>query len=129
MAPPPVIVGVWGPEPKRKYWPWASARYTTTHSAWPVAIVAAACDTAADPPAPPAPQTIWKDRISRTPRAAARRVGSLRSLANDEKPSTSWGSIPASAHAARIACTAITNSGSGEPPRLKYRLSPTPATH
>ena len=47
-----------------------------------------------------------------------RRDGSLRSLLNDAKPSTSRGSMPAFAHAATIACNASLNSESGDWPRL-----------
>ena len=46
----PVMVLRCGPWPKRPNCPWARARNTTTHSACPVAMAAAALATAAEPP-------------------------------------------------------------------------------
>ena len=69
-----------GAAPKRWNWPWASARKTTTQSAYPAATAAAALPTAAEPPPPPPPHCMFEKRSSGRPRAAARREGSLRSL-------------------------------------------------
>ena len=106
------------PCPNRPNWPWARARKTTTHSACPVAMAAAALATAPEPPPPPPPHCIEAKLSCVQPSAADRRDASLRSLLYEENPSTSFGSMPASAHAPSTASMASLNSGSGEPPRL-----------
>ena len=114
----PETVFMRGPCPKRPNCPWASARNTTTHSACPVAIAAAPLAMAPEPPPPPPPHCIDAKLSWWQPSAADRRDASLRSLLYDENPSTSRGSIPASAHAFSTASMASLNSGSGDLPHL-----------
>ena len=84
----------------------------------PAAIAAAALPTAAEPPPPPPPHCMFENVSALQSSAAAMRDGSLRSFEYDAKPSTSRGSTPASSHAARIARSPSTNSGSLASPRL-----------
>jgi hypothetical protein len=81
-------------------------------------MAAAALAIAPDPPPPPPPHCMFENRSSFVPSAAARRVGSLRSLLKEANPSMSAGSIPASWHAFRMAIRASLNSGSGDWPCL-----------
>ena len=78
--PGPDTVFMRGPWPNRPNCPWASARNTTTHSAWPVAMAAAALATAPEPPPPPPPHCIEAKLSCLHPSAAESRDASLRSL-------------------------------------------------
>ena len=67
-----------------------------------------------------------ENRNSGRPTAAARRLGSLRSLLYEQNPSMSVTSRPASSAARVIASMHSRNSGRGDCPQRKYSLSPTP---
>lgn len=72
----------------------------------PVAIAIAALPTAAHAPPPPTIHVMSAYRTSGMPRSEATKQNSLRSLENDEKPSTSSIDNPASATAARMVSSA-----------------------